>query len=315
MYKFVFGIEEEKKIDVREMKCGHWPASRLTTRSSGKWVQFMDIDTKKPVNQALPVDYKKKYVPPKRPQTRQAPQKTPHLNLYKEACLTLAPQVVQEIANSTYSSTLYNSPPFEPPVSSLISSRPRSQQQKTRSRSPSPDSPHSPHSPGRYGNDLSLSLTARSQMPNTREPLVTSRSVKIAQTARLPSSEEKTERTSAKVYDFSAINLPETPRIINKRRGDDPEKFPFRISTLYLAELGEEQERREEMQRAKTATARSRSVQSSRRKDKRPNTSASTRKTEIRPNDKNRRLKQNVPQKTNGKKPMAIVGKSMTLFQ
>ena len=307
MYKFVFGIEEEKRYDLRDIKAGHWPAARLTSRSSGKWIEFMDIDTKKSINQPPPIDYKKKYVPPKRPKTSQAPHKTQQINLYKEACLTLAPQVVREIENSTYASTLYNSPPFNAPVSSMSLGRPKSQQQKRKSRSPSPNSNFG----GSTEEFPSFSLTARSTMPVAKEPLIVTSRSRFAQTARLPTEEEKKESTKPKVFDFSSVNIPETPRIVPKMRGEDPNRFPFRLSTIYLAELGEEQERKE-MERAKTATARSRSVQSSKRKDKRPETSMSqSRKRKISPSDKNRRLKQTVPRKTGQRPPMSIVGKSI----
>ena len=306
MYKFVFGIEEEKRYDLRDIKAGHWPAARMTSRSSGKWIEFMDIDTKKTLNQPPPIDYKKKYVPPKRPKTSQAPHKTQQINLYKEACLTLAPQVVREIENSTYAQTMYNSPPFEAPVSAMSLTRPKSQQQKKRSRSPSTNSNF-----GAATEELSFSLTARSTMPAAKEPLIVTSRSRMAQTARLPTEEERREKAKPKVFDFSSVNLPETPRIVPKMRGEDPNRFPFRLSTIYLAELGEEQERKE-MERAKTATARSRSVQSSRRKDKRPGTSTgTTRKRKVSPSDKNRRLKQTVPRKTGKRPPMSIVGKSL----
>ena len=309
MYKFEFGIEEEKDYDIRKIPCGRWPAARITTRSSGKWCQFIDIDSNKTINQAMPIDYKKKYKPPKRPKTAQYPRKTQTLNLYKEAVLTLAPQVVQEIADSTYSQTMYNSPPFEPPVSSLISSKSRSQQITTRSKSRS-RSP-SPNSMDKNPEEQDLALTARSTLPNTREPLFSTRSSKMAQTARLPKPEEK-ETAELHHHDFSSIQMPDTPRIIAKRHGDDPEKFPFRVSTIYLAELGEEQERKER-EKEKSRSSRPKSV--TKKRDNRPSTSAQpTRRKGFMPNDQNRRIKQ-VPKKTGQKGSMAIVGRSMTSFQ
>ena len=298
MYRFEFGIEEEKKIDIKSLKCGNWPAARLTSRSSGKWKQFIDLETKQPINQAIPIDYKKKYVPPKRPQTRQVRINTePSLNLYQEAVLTLAPQIVREIESSTVASTTYNQPPFEEPVYPYNSTK-----IKTRSLSPT---------------DEKNIATARTA-PSKRESLVETATKRKngSQTARSSLSKTREianeEQPKVQLFDFSSVRMPDTPRIVPKRHGDNPDKFPFRISTLYLSELGEAQEKEE-----KKKAATSRSISKTRTKERqRPKTSftASLTSKSARRGSPTNELKS--PVKTHERKGgLSIVGRPMTSLQ
>lgn len=56
----------EEKIDIREMKYGEWDSLSITPKKEGRWTQFYDKNTDKPINTITAIDYKKKYKPPRR---------------------------------------------------------------------------------------------------------------------------------------------------------------------------------------------------------------------------------------------------------
>lgn len=56
----------EEKIDIREMKYGEWDSLKITPKKEGRWTQFYDKNTDKPINTITAIDYKKKYRPPRR---------------------------------------------------------------------------------------------------------------------------------------------------------------------------------------------------------------------------------------------------------
>lgn len=215
MYKFEWGVEEEKNYDLRAYKCGGWASARIQTRRTGNWQQFYDGE-KTPINQPFPIDYKKKYVPPKRPKTAIEHPKKTKLDLYQDALATLSPQTVREIVQSTVSSTTYNTPPFNESISPI--------RIKPSERGP-------------------LSSIATSRSINTSRSKT---SMERAQTSRTVKTSRTISALPVNTVDLSNIQVPETARIIHKNKGENPSRFPFRVSTLYLSELSEAEEKMKE---------------------------------------------------------------------
>ena len=56
---------KEPFYDIRKLPCGGWNSSRISVQSHGKWLQFREPNSKEAINPTVPVDYTKRYKPPK----------------------------------------------------------------------------------------------------------------------------------------------------------------------------------------------------------------------------------------------------------
>ena len=63
MWEYQF--DEDHYYDLRDLPVGGWAGSRVRSHLDGAWFKFTLPNRTQPVNHWQPVDYKKKYVPPK----------------------------------------------------------------------------------------------------------------------------------------------------------------------------------------------------------------------------------------------------------
>lgn len=56
---------KEPFYDIRKLPCGGWNSSKISVQSHGKWLQFREPNSKEAINPTVPVDYTKRYKPPK----------------------------------------------------------------------------------------------------------------------------------------------------------------------------------------------------------------------------------------------------------
>lgn len=204
--------EEEKVYDFRSIKCGGWFGSKMTSRRHGNWTNFRDTDTGEQINMPEKIDYNKKYNPPgKRSKTELKHVKA--TNPLKIAVRYVPAQTIQEIArNAVTGPSLANLPPertvnvMRPPIREKVPL----------------DKPKV--STRRNSNESLKSTESKANSDGVAD-------------ARFPSIVLNT-------CDFSFVKFPQVPKIVNKRKGTDPERFPFRISTLFLEELYNMEEER-----------------------------------------------------------------------
>ena len=225
MYRFEMPEEEEKIYDLRAIKCGGWFGSRMTSRRHGNWTNFQDSDTGERINMPEKIDYDKKYKPPrKRARTELA--QIDSLNPLKTAIKSMPAQTVREIAKNILAGSSLASLPADRNVNVMIPPvRERTSLNKSKKSS-------------RRGNvESSRSVESRNGMNI------------VPDSPRFPTIVPST-------CDFSFVKFPKTPRIVNKRKGTDPEKFPFRVSTLYLEELHNLEEERKRKQQTSRRTPR-----------------------------------------------------------
>lgn len=65
MWEYQF--DEDHYYDLRDLPVGGWEGSRVRSHLDGAWFKFTLPNRSQPVNHWQPVNYKKKYVPPKSP--------------------------------------------------------------------------------------------------------------------------------------------------------------------------------------------------------------------------------------------------------
>ena len=64
MWQFVF--DENHFYDLRELPIGNWEASKIKMKKNSIWMQFENPEKQIIYNSSKPIDFDKKYVPPKR---------------------------------------------------------------------------------------------------------------------------------------------------------------------------------------------------------------------------------------------------------
>lgn len=68
MWEYQF--DEDHFYDLRDLPVGGWEGARVRSHLDGAWFKFTLPNRSQPVNHWQPVNYKKKYVPPKSPQSK-----------------------------------------------------------------------------------------------------------------------------------------------------------------------------------------------------------------------------------------------------
>ena len=59
-------FSKEPVYDVRKLPCGGWKMAKIEMEKQGRWLRFKDPKTRDFINQTVPIDYSKKYVPPRK---------------------------------------------------------------------------------------------------------------------------------------------------------------------------------------------------------------------------------------------------------
>jgi len=181
----------DSEYDIRKVKCGGWSSSRLSVRKDGRWIEFYDDKTRTPINQSIPVDFERKYIPPKRPSTAMS-QKT---DLKKENSFVLTPFAHFQGHPSKRAQI------SDEEISTLLSKC-----------------------------DLAITNANESSAPKKKRSLP-----------------EEIPRIVATPYDFSNVPFPQTTRIIPKRKGVDPNQYPFRVSSSHISRLMKDKGKTPEM--------------------------------------------------------------------
>lgn len=170
---------------------GGWDAAKIESRRWGKWCQFYDPKSKQTINQVLPVDYQKKYVPP----LHQTPP--PEYSRHEKDFFFDSPDFVIPLTTRELRIPLDITPERLPEVE---------HEENRKNKTNTISSERKPRAKTHL--KKKKVLKANYQEPNH-------------------------------VINVDKINLPRTPRVIKKVKGDDPKKFPIRVSTLYLKELSD----------------------------------------------------------------------------
>lgn len=58
-------MNENQNYDIRKLSVGGWSSSQISVQSYGRWLQFTDPVSNNVINSTLPINYSKKYKPPK----------------------------------------------------------------------------------------------------------------------------------------------------------------------------------------------------------------------------------------------------------
>lgn len=62
----MINYNEDPVYDIRKLPVGGWNSSKISVQSYGRWLQFSDPVSCNVINSTLPINYSKKYKPPKK---------------------------------------------------------------------------------------------------------------------------------------------------------------------------------------------------------------------------------------------------------
>lgn len=62
-----YSLDDDHLYDLRELPVGGWTASKIKASANGRWVMFRNSDLEPPINPSHPINYRRRYVPPKTP--------------------------------------------------------------------------------------------------------------------------------------------------------------------------------------------------------------------------------------------------------
>ena len=61
-----YQLDEDHFYDLRDLPVGNWSGAKINYKYNGGWLRFSAPNKKRPFNQAHPIDYQKRYIPPKK---------------------------------------------------------------------------------------------------------------------------------------------------------------------------------------------------------------------------------------------------------
>lgn len=212
---------DEPNFDIRQLKVGGWHSSKIKVKTYGKWAQFTEEDQDQPVNKTWQIDFTKKYNPPKRSRRR------------KKVQIDLEEQNDKLFIEAFCTSRRSPQEPVEIPKNA------DGQIKITPEKVPPEDSQSSMSQTSRTIKKTRVSLMESATMPKTSRSAL-SKTAPIQKRFRPASKTSRVEanrESHVHVVTFDPTEVPTTPRVVRKNRGDDPDKYPFRISTITLRNI------------------------------------------------------------------------------
>ncbi|OHS94467.1 hypothetical protein TRFO_11078 [Tritrichomonas foetus] len=212
---------KEPEYDLRKLPCGGWKSSQISVRSHGRWLQFSDPDSKDKINKTLPIDYSKKYVPPKRKTQRAKKENMPEEEEGIESMINEFGFVKNDLnsARSIQAATSVYVPPIEltPETLTGFSTSEHFSNINNTSRVNSM-------------NSTRLNSGNSSRVNSVRTPK--SNRPERSRRPNSPRDDEfcsMTSRASTRTVKFDDSFIPQTERVVRKCRGST-QRNPFHVS-------------------------------------------------------------------------------------